>query len=306
MGTLHLPILLFRKCLFHILPCLAPSCQLDLGSTISFSGRLWLVFLPNSFPSPCLDIFFSEHFTIQHLLFPYLFPCLCLFLPLDSKFVWAGSCMHCSPPLLTAKMPPGQSQSWTDAYCSEAKCLLYLQHQVVLFPWWWHPMMSHLILMTMLSDKCCQAHFIDEETEAQKMGLHSVEMAFEMNSEQEWVPAANGNVITQLVCWGGGTGPQTFCICYLHCRITLGFPLNLLLGNDTASTDHCLQAWGQPLHCTEVNVPRPYVSMGSASVIQPTHLLYQLPWLLEQKVDNSYHVLSVDYVPSIARQFILS
>lgn len=32
--------------------------------------------------------------------------------------------------------------------------------------------------------KCCQAHFIDEETEAQKMGLHSVEMAFEMNSEQ--------------------------------------------------------------------------------------------------------------------------
>ena len=166
--------------------------------------------------------------------------------------------------------------------------------------------MLHLILMPMLSDKCCQAHLIDEETEAQKMGLLSVEMAFEMDSEQRWVPVANGDVITQLVCWGGGMGPQTFWICYLHCRITLGFPLNLLLGSDTASTDHCLQAWGQPLPCTEMNGPQPYVSMGSASLIQPTHLLYQLPWLLEQKVDNSYHVLSVDYVPGIARQFILS
>lgn len=54
--------------------------------------------------------------------------------------------------------------------------------------------------MTMLSDKCCQAHFIDEETEAQKVGLHSVEIALEMNSEQGCVPAANGNVITQRAC----------------------------------------------------------------------------------------------------------
>ena len=90
-----------------------------------------------------------------------------------------------------------------------------------------------------------QAHFIDEETKAQKTGLHSVERALEMNSEQGCVPAANGDVITQRACWGGGRRPQTSCTCCLHRRITLGFPLNVLLGSDTASSDACLQAWGQ-------------------------------------------------------------
>lgn len=35
----------------------------------------------------------------------------------------------------------------------QAKCLLYPQNQSVLFPWWWHNMMSHLTLVTMLNDK---------------------------------------------------------------------------------------------------------------------------------------------------------
>lgn len=85
------------------------------------------------------------------------------------------------------------------------------------------------------------AHFIDEEIEAQKWASQWKWLWDGLWTR--WVPAANYDVITQFVCWGVCTGPQTYLEFAISTVELIWLPPEFAQGSDTASTDHCLQAW---------------------------------------------------------------